>query len=161
MSRSTIPRTRSGTPIKIPGRPRKDSEIGGLHLLIYPMFKSWLKKNKAAREEWAQITDKYTYFMELSLVTLLPHDEKSTIHHLEYCYKVSPDLTCRALLITRKYAKKITMEDHRGATGNPGLVEDAMGNLLPRLVTPREAKARHKCHKALELLIRDTGGKRI
>ena len=161
MNRDTSPRTRSGTPLPIPGRPRKDSKIGGLHLLIYPMFKGWLKKNNAAAKEWEQITDKYTYFMQLSLVTLLPHDEKSTIQHLEYCYKISPDLTCRALLITRKYAKKITMEDHRGAATNPELVKDANGNRLPRLVTPREAKARHKCREALELLIRDTGGKRI
>jgi|UniRef100_UPI00404A5C05 hypothetical protein len=158
MNLDTTPRTKAGTPIKIPGRPRKDSEVGGIHLLTYPTFKSWLAKNRAAARAWSQVADKRTFFIRLSWIAVLPQDNKSTGSHLAYCYGISPDLTCGALPVIRKYAQKITMEDHRGACLIPGLEKDAIGNLLPRPVTLREAKARHKARKAHEAFIQDTEG---
>ena len=141
--------------LKNQGRPRKETGVGGVHLILYPYFKGWLGKNPKYAEQWNVIADKRRYFLRLAVSAVLPEDSENLRAPLAYCYRIAPDLTCAALLRLRKRALKINQDDANAAAAGSSPSYGTYAQ--PRKITPREADRRKKARKALADFNADTG----
>jgi hypothetical protein len=148
------PKTKAGTVVKVQGRPRKETGVGGVHLILYPWFTSWLEKSPKRAEQWNVIADKRRYFLRLAVSAVLPEDSKNLRAPLAYCYRIAPDLTCAALLRLRKRALKINQDDANAAAAGSSPSYGTFAQ--PRKITPREADRRKKARKALADFRADT-----
>lgn len=68
--------TAAGTEIKPTGRPREPVTHGGVHLLLYPTFASWIAKTPTARRQFGSIKDRARFFVQLAAIPFSdPHSE--------------------------------------------------------------------------------------
>jgi hypothetical protein len=149
------PATQSGTAESILGQPRKDLPSGGVHLILFPRFKSWLGKKPTARNLWAALGDKRrVWFVSIAPAARLP-DTPIGKRTFEYCNKLAPELTRTAWPLLSRWAKKITKEDYRSACG----YSDKEAKLTQR-EADRRRKAR-KAHEDFEAATQPGGGKAI
>lgn len=120
--------TKSSTGVQ--GRPRKNLKLGS-PLLLWTFFAGWLSTTKEGRRLWKQVPEKRNFY---SCLETLAHigdvreispdrrDEAETVWLplLGACYRQAPELTCLALpLLIRRARKLHPLGKHRAAFENP------------------------------------------
>ena len=109
----------SAEPLNPQGRPRRDLEVGGVHLLLWSTFAFSLKRSRGLTDLWRALPNRRDYFFALSSVASLPPDSETVREPLFRCYSKAPDLTCRMLPTLRARVSEISPQQYAAATRNP------------------------------------------
>ncbi len=150
--------TEAGTEIKPNGRPRKPLTHGGVHLLLYPTFASWIAKTPTARLQFRSIKDRARFFVQLAAIPFSDPQSEYFKEAFSYCYGIAPDLTCSALLLLRRRSKVIDAKTRLAACGFAETVGTAV---LSPDYTAKEADVRRKIRNAHRRFMSDTGSDAI